>query len=75
MEVTLLENLKKYFKDTTKIIISHRLSAILNADQIVVINEGAVLEHGTHPQLLKSGGIYAGLFRNQELMREMEIIL
>tara|TARA_B100000686_G_scaffold28072_1_gene27898 strand:- start:1177 stop:2922 length:1746 start_codon:yes stop_codon:yes gene_type:complete len=75
MEVTLLENLNKCFKDTTKIIISHRLSAILNADQIVVINEGSILEQGTHPQLLKLGGIYADLFRNQELMREMEIIL
>tara|TARA_Y100001934_G_scaffold266359_1_gene345700 strand:- start:58 stop:1803 length:1746 start_codon:yes stop_codon:yes gene_type:complete len=75
MEMTLLENLNKHFKKTTKIIISHRLSAILNADQIVVINDGAVLEKGTHPQLLKLGGIYADLFRNQELMREMEIIL
>ena len=75
MEVKLLENLNKYFKTTTKIIISHRLSAILNADQIVVFNDGAVLEQGTHPQLLKLGGIYADLFRNQELMREMEIVL
>jgi len=75
MEIKLLENLNKYFKTTTKIIISHRLSAILNADQIVVLNNGAVLEQGNHPQLLKLGGIYADLFRNQELMREMEIIL
>ena len=75
MEMMLLKNLNKYFKTTTKIIISHRLSAILNADQIVVINDGSVLEQGTHPQLLKFGGIYADLFRNQELMREMEIIL
>ena len=41
----------------------------------LINNDGAVLEQGTHPQLLKLGGIYAGLFRNQELMREMEIIL
>tara|TARA_B100000686_G_scaffold144179_1_gene151701 strand:+ start:1032 stop:2777 length:1746 start_codon:yes stop_codon:yes gene_type:complete len=75
MEKKLLENLNKYFQATTKIIISHRLSAILNADQIVVINDGAVLEQGTHPQLLKLGGGYADLFRSQELMREMEIFL
>jgi len=75
MEVILLKNLKKYFRDTTKIIISHRLSAIMNADQIVVVNDGAVLERGTHLQLIKHGGMYAELFRNQELMREMEIFL
>ena len=48
---------------------------IINADQIIVINDGTILEQGTHPQLVKLGGVYADLFRNQKLMREMEIIL
>lgn len=75
MEEKLLNNLSRYYKDTTKIIISHRLSTIFNAENIVVIEDGAVLEQGDHSQLVKLGGVYADLFRNQELAREMEIIL
>lgn len=75
MEEKLLNNLSRYYKDTTKIIISHRLSTIFKAENIVVIEDGAVLEQGDHSQLVKLGGVYADLFRNQELAREMEIIL
>ena len=75
MEKGLLENLKKYYRNTTKIIISHRLSTILSADNIVVIESGAISEQGNHSQLVELGGVYAELFRNQELAREMKIIL
>ena len=75
MEKGLLENLKKYYATTTKIIISHRLSTILSADNIVVIENGAISEKGNHSQLVGLGGVYAELFRNQELAREMKIIL
>jgi ATP-binding cassette subfamily B multidrug efflux pump len=75
MEEELLLNLKIHFKDTTKIIISHRLSTILNAENIIVMENGCISEQGNHSQLVKSGGIYSGLFQNQELAREMEIIL
>jgi len=75
MEKGLLENLKKYYRNTTKIIISHRLSTILSADNIVVIENGAISEQGNHSQLVELGGVYAELFRNQELAREMKIIL
>ncbi len=75
MEEKLLRNLKTHFKDTTKIIISHRLSTILNADNIIVMEGGSIVEQGNHSQLVKSGGIYANLFQSQELAREMEIIL
>ena len=75
MEKGLLENLKKYYSNTTKIIISHRLSTILSADNIVVIENGAISEQGNHSQLVELGGAYAELFRNQELAREMKIIL
>ena len=75
MEEMLLENLMKNFINTTKIIISHRLSTIKNADKIVVVTEGEISEQGTHSQLMKRRGVYADLFRNQELTREMEIIL
>ncbi len=75
MEEELLLKLKTHFKDTTKIIISHRLSTILNADNIIVMEDGSISEQGNHSQLVKSGGVYASLFRSQELAREMEIIL
>ena len=75
MEEELLRNLKIHFKDTTKIIISHRLSTILNAENIIVMEDGNISEQGNHSQLVKLGGIYAGLFQSQELAREMEIIL
>ena len=75
MEEMLLENLMKNFINTTKIIISHRLTTIKNADKIVVVTEGEISEQGTHSQLMKRRGVYADLFRSQELTREMEIIL
>ena len=75
MEEELLRNLKIHFKDTTKIIISHRLSTILNAENIIVMEDGNISEQGNHSQLVKLGGIYSGLFQSQELAREMEIIL
>ena len=75
MEEDLLQNLKKYYRNTTKIIISHRLSTILNADNIIVIENGAISEQGNHSQLVELGGVYAELFRNQELAKEMKIIL
>ena len=75
MEAKLLQNLQEHFKDTTKIIISHRLSTIKCADKIIVIKNGKIIEEGKHSQLIQFEGIYAELFRNQGLAREMEIII
>lgn len=75
MEANLLQNLKEHYKGTTKIIISHRLSAVMGADKTVVMENGIIKERGNHSQLIRLGGVYANLFRNQELAREMEIIL
>ena len=49
----------------TSLVIAHRLSTVLNADQIVVVDRGTVQEIGTHEKLISSGGLYAGLFETQ----------
>jgi ATP-binding cassette subfamily B protein len=49
----------------TSIVIAHRLSTILRADQILVVNEGRIVESGTHAELLERGGLYAELYRHQ----------
>ena len=51
--------------DRTTVIIAHRLSTIRDADQIVVLEEGRVIETGTHDALLGRGGLYAHLVRRQ----------
>ena len=52
-------------KDRTTLVIAHRLSTIVNADKIMVMNEGNVTERGTHKQLLKKRGLYAKLWKQQ----------
>ena len=49
----------------TSFVIAHRLKTILNADKIVVLRDGNVIEHGSHAELLAQGGFYAELYNNQ----------
>ena len=49
----------------TSFVIAHRLKTILNADQIIVLKDGQVIEQGNHQELLKLGGFYAELYHNQ----------
>ena len=55
-------------KDHTIIIIAHRLSTIIDADEILVIENGKLLEKGTHEDLLKKSKVYKGLYKNEEKM-------
>ncbi|RZL53002.1 MAG: ABC transporter ATP-binding protein, partial [Pedobacter sp.] len=69
-EEEILGNLGKIMKGKTSILIAHRISTIKNADKIIVLDEGKVIEQGTHTELLKNGGAYAEMYDNQLLEEE-----
>jgi ATP-binding cassette subfamily B protein len=69
-EEQILNNLKQLTQNTTTIIVSHRVSSAKNADMIIVLEEGRIVERGNHSQLLDSGGYYADLYENQMLEQE-----
>ena len=71
-EDTILERLDEIMKDRTTIVISHRISTVKAADHIVVLNDGSIVESGTHDQLLNQNGIYAGIYETQLLQDELE---
>jgi len=64
-EKVIVENLHKYFVGKTVVIVAHRLSTVKNADKIVVLQEGKIVEEGTHAELTKLNGKYVELIRNQ----------
>jgi ATP-binding cassette subfamily B protein len=64
-ERAILNNLVKIAENTTAIIIAHRLSTVVHADEIVVLDNGRVLERGTHDALMQQGGAYAAMWRAQ----------
>jgi ATP-binding cassette subfamily B multidrug efflux pump len=71
-ERVILGNLRRVMSGRTAALISHRVAAIKDADQIVVLDQGKVVERGTHAQLIDAGGVYADLYRTQ-LDRELDI--
>jgi ATP-binding cassette subfamily B protein len=71
-EEEILKRLRSVMKERTSIIISHRISTVKDADQIVVLHEGRIAEQGTHQDLVDAGGIYAELYKKQLLEEELE---
>jgi len=64
-EKEIMEKLGLFFKNKTVVVIAHRLSTVMNADQIVVLEKGKIIEIGNHNDLVKQKGSYYGLVKNQ----------
>ena len=64
-ELVIMDNLNQFFKDRTVIVVAHRLSTVKNADQIVVLEGGEIVEKGTHAELVGRKGIYFNLVKDQ----------
>jgi len=64
-EKIIMDNLDKFFKGKTAIVVAHRLSTVKNADKIVVLEKGELIEEGSHEELVKIKGAYYELVKNQ----------
>ena len=71
-EERILSGLQRVMRERTTILVSHRVSTVKNADQIVVLRNGRIFERGTHDELLALGGYYADLYQKQLLEAELE---
>ena len=66
-EALVQEALKSALKDRTSIVIAHRLSTVVQADQILVLENGLIAERGTHEELVAKQGLYFDLYQRQSL--------
>lgn len=64
-ESIIMRNLQEFFRGKTVVVVAHRLSTVKNADNIVVLNNGDIVESGTHDELVKKHGRYYNLIKNQ----------
>lgn len=67
----ILDDIGKILKDTTTVVITHNIASIKKSDVIFVVDEGKIVEYGTHDELMKSNGLYRRLFMIQQLEREI----
>ena len=71
-EEAILQNLKSNRKEKTTIIAAHRLSSVMHAKEILVIDQGKIVERGTHEELLTLGGWYQQMWDKQQLEAKIE---
>ena len=64
-ETIIMENLQRFYSGRTVVIVAHRLSTVRNADKIIVLHHGEIVEVGTHETLISHQGIYYQLIENQ----------
>ncbi|MGH7895764.1 MAG: ABC transporter ATP-binding protein [Candidatus Binatia bacterium] len=73
-EREILDRLRGFFRARTTVLVAHRITTVKEADLIVVLEDGRVVEQGDHDALLARGAVYADLFRQQTLEGELEAI-
>ena len=71
-EEEILRDLRRFMRGRTTLLISHRISSVRHADQIIYLRHGEVVEQGTHDELLARRGAYYELYRHQALIHEVE---
>ena len=69
-EEIIMNNIYALSKDKTIVLISHRLKNVINADNIIVLDNGVIKEEGTHEKLIKNNGIYAEIYNKQKSLED-----
>ncbi len=72
-EAEILRRLRGVMRERTSIVVAHRISTVKDADEILVLDDGRILERGTHLELLELGRLYAQMYRRQLLEEELEV--
>ena len=72
-ESEILRNLRELSREATTLVIAHRLSTVVHADEIIVLDDGSIVERGTHAQLLQCAGRYAALWHAQQNAERREV--
>lgn len=72
-ESEILGNLRELSREATTLVIAHRLSTVVHADEIIVLDDGAIVERGTHAELLRRAGRYAALWHAQQSTARREL--
>jgi ABC-type multidrug transport system fused ATPase/permease subunit len=70
-EERILAGLDGVARTRTTLVVSHRISTVRGADTIVVLDDGRLVEQGTHAQLVARGGLYAGMYHRQRIEAEL----
>lgn len=71
-EARILDNLREIRKNESTIIATHRISSIMHADEIIVLDKGQIVERGTHAELLANQGWYSEMYEEQQLQQKVE---
>ncbi len=72
-EAEILKRLRGVLRERTSIVVAHRISTVKDADEILVLDDGRIVERGAHGELLELGGLYARMYRRQLLEEELEV--